>query len=190
MKCKFNWNEIQAYYDLGNSIVKVCKEFNVSEAAVIKAAKTGRLKTRTVSDAAKLGHKNRLSHSEETKAKLSKIASDRGFGGKNYRKTFKYKDVTLESSYELRLAENLDKNKINWQRPKRFYWFDSTGKKRHYTPDFYLVDYDVYLDPKNDYLIIQDKEKIETCSLQNNIKVYVLSKHQLNWEDVKKVLKL
>ncbi len=188
MKYKFDWNKIQSYYDLGNSIVKVCKEFNISEAAVIKAAKAGRLKTRTASDAAKLGHKNRIGHSAETKEKLSKIAIQRGFGGKNYRKIFKHKDVLLESSYELKLAEDLDKNGINWKRPKRLYWVDSSGKKRHYTPDFYLIDYDIFLDPKNDYLIIQDEEKIRLCSLQNKVKIYILSKNQLNWSSVKKLL--
>lgn len=32
------------------------------------------------------------------------------------------------------------------------YW-DDDGKQRRYVPDFYLPKYDLYLDPKNDYLI-------------------------------------
>ena len=47
---------------------------------------------------------------------------------------------------------------------------DSNGKKRKYYPDFYLTDFDVYLDPKNDYIVKQDKEKIE--AIMKQVKLY------------------
>lgn len=61
--------------------------------------------------------------------------------------------VSLESSFEILVAKSLDENNIRWSRPKRFQYVDLNDKKHTYTPDFYLPDYDVYLDPKNDYLI-------------------------------------
>lgn len=74
------------------------------------------------------------------------------------------KDVLLESSWEVRIAELLVSKDIIWTRPEPMDWIDSTGKERLYYPDFYLVDYDVYLDPKNPYCMEQDKEKMKIVS--------------------------
>jgi len=41
---------------------------------------------------------------------------------------------------------------ILWVRPKSLP-YEIDGKKRKYFPDFLLVDYGIYLDPKNDFLI-------------------------------------
>jgi len=51
----------------------------------------------------------------------------------------------LESIHEWQTANLLDKNGIKWIRPKSYKL--STGKC--YEPDFYLIDYDIYLDPKS-----------------------------------------
>ena len=44
------------------------------------------------------------------------------------------------------------------------------------------------LDPKNDYLIKKDKRKIELTEQYNNVKIIVLDKEHLEWEDIKKLL--
>ena len=54
------------------------------------------------------------------------------------------KDFYFDSGWEILLAESLTKNNIVWSRPDRFVL--SSGKT--YTPDFYLPDYNVYMDPK------------------------------------------
>jgi hypothetical protein len=184
----FNWPEIQAFYDTGNSSGKTAKQFGMSGKTLFLAAKRGDFVTRSRSEAATVGSTTRPPHSQVTKDKLSKIASDREFGGKNYRKTFPYKGVVLESSYELALAQELDGEGIAWVRPKRFYWTDDTGRRRHYTPDFFLPDYGIYLDPKNDYLIKIDSDKINRVMLQNDIRVLVLSKSQLSWSYIASVV--
>jgi len=135
-------------------------------------------------------------HSKETKAKLSIIAREQGLGGVTQSRWIKYNGKTLGSSYELKLAEDLDKNNIKWDTCKRFPFIDNTGKHRTYTPDIYLIDYDIYLDPKNDFLIeninpnlgFKDTEKIQWCCEQNNIKVFVLNKDQLTWSFVQTLL--
>lgn len=87
-----------------------------------------------------------------------------------YRKiVHEYKNVSgeiilLESSWEVRIAEWLDVNKIEWIRPKHIPWIDSTGKGRKYFPDFYLPEFDLYLDPKNSYQIKISQEKLEVIS--------------------------
>jgi hypothetical protein len=86
-------------------------------------------------------------------------------------------EVCLQSSYEVTCSEVLNELKIKWVRPD-FLFYDN----RRYFPDFLLVDYNIYLDPKNDYLAKIDKDKIRLVCEQNNVKVYVLTKNQLNKE--------
>ena len=60
-----------------------------------------------------------------------------------------YKGITLDSSWELELAKRLDDLNIKWNRPDPLKWKDSNGLEHNYFPDFYLVDHNLYLDPKN-----------------------------------------
>ena len=98
-------------------------------------------------------------HSKETKEKMSKSASMRPARLKT--KTINYNGVILESSWELALAKRLDELKIAWIRPDPLQWIDKEGVKRKYYPDFYLLDYDLYLDPKNAYAVETQKEKLD-----------------------------
>ena len=134
-------------------------------------------------------------HTEETKKKLSELAKKRGFGGWHTSRSFDYNGIRLDSSYELRFAEDLDKNKIKWSRPKPLL-YRLNGEEHRYYPDFYLDDYDVYVDTKNDYLInhvnpkygITDVEKINLVSQQNNVKIYILDKDNLLWSSLNLLL--
>lgn len=82
---------------------------------------------------------------------------------------FEDKNVLLESSWEVRIANFLTDKNIKWIRPKFIKWQDSIGKTRRYFPDFYLVDYDIYLDPKNPYCLKRDEEKLN--EVQKKIKL-------------------
>lgn len=73
---------------------------------------------------------------------------------------YENKKVLLESSWEVRAANLLCKLDITWIRPKPIKWIDANQTHRLYFPDFYLPDYDIYLDPKNPYCMEQDKEKL------------------------------
>lgn len=77
-------------------------------------------------------------------------------------------EIILESSWELQIAELLDLQNINWIRPEPMTWND--GQKDHlYFPDFYLIDYDLYLDPKNPYCMQKDKLKMAVIEEKINI---------------------
>jgi len=56
--------------------------------------------------------------------------------------------IWLESSYEHKVAVELDTNLIKWKRPSYLVWKDGEGKTRKYFPDFYLEDYNVYHRPE------------------------------------------
>jgi hypothetical protein len=72
-----------------------------------------------------------------------------------------YKGILLDSSWELALAVRLDEVNIKWIRPEPIKWKDSNGYEHNYFPDFYLTDYDLYLDPKNPAAFLNQKEKVD-----------------------------
>lgn len=122
-------------------------------------------------------------HSAETRKILSKKAH-----GHTYKNGTYYKGVYLDSSYELTVAKSLDENNVKWIRPRSLFYTDSKNQKHRYFPDFYLVDYDIYLDPKNDYLISISQDKIERVIHQNNIKLFILDKDHLTWDKIQKLI--
>jgi len=71
------------------------------------------------------------------------------------------KKVLLDSSWERKVAEKLDEYNIKWARPNPIEWVDKNNLSHLYYPDFYLNDFDIYLDPKNPYCMEKDKEKME-----------------------------
>lgn len=111
-------------------------------------------------------------------------------GETNYRK-FKYKDIWLDSSWELQLAQWFDKKNIEWKRSKdiKFQWIDSNGISHMYYPDFFLEKYNIYVDPKNKFLQKKDKEKLDYVRREyrvmllvgnvNELKSAILSLHQI-----------
>ena len=118
---------------------------------------------------------------------------------KHRRKNNYYKRINFMSSYEVELAKNLDIHNIKWILPKRFKYYvnnDIKDKYHYYTPDFYLPYYNIYLDPKNDFLInninpklgYNDIDKINWVMQQNNIRVLILTKEQLRWEIIKTLI--
>lgn len=134
--------------------------------------------------------------SEETRQKLSENSIKHNCGGFNKKKCIDYNGKKLDSSYELLVAQSLDKNHINWIRQKSLKYIDSLGKIHNYTPDFYLPDFDIYLDPKNDFLInninphlgFKDTDKIKWVCIQNNAKIIILNKNQLDWNIIKTLI--
>lgn len=128
--------------------------------------------------------------------RISKSCKDRGFGGVRPSCRIKYKGITLGSTYELKTVEILEQLSIEWNQPTRFKYVDPFGKSRTYTPDIYLPKFDVYLDPKNDFLInnvnpalgFKDSEKIRLASIQNNITIHILPIENITTEFISHLL--
>lgn len=135
-----------------------------------------------------LGKAKTAEAEEERKSKISDYAKSSGFGG--YRenagrsKKFKVvdsfgKETTLQSSFELQCSELLNEMNIRWLRPKSLKY-----NGRNYFADFYLPDFDIWLDPKNSYKAKQDADKISAVIEQNHVKLYVLLEEQITKEYV------
>ena len=123
--------------------------------------------------------------------KLSENAYKSKRGGHTSRNIFYYKKdnimVKLQSSYEVIVAKELENNNIKWERPNSILWKDENNQIHRYYPDFYLLDYNIYLDPKNILGLENEKKnhKIEKVCNQNNINVIILNKNELTWNIIK-----
>jgi hypothetical protein len=109
-------------------------------------------------------------------------------GGETNYKKFIYKNIYMNSSWEVDIAMFMDENNIVWRRSKeiKFLWIDKNKNIRRYYPDFYLPEFDIYLDPKNKYLMIKDSYKLKKVIKKNNIKIISGSKPHI----IKYLLKL
>ena len=99
-------------------------------------------------------------HSEKTKQHLREraLASNHRRLRKN---RIEYKGIWLDSTWEYELAKRLDELKIKWVRPDPIPWIDDQGIKHNYFPDFYLEDYDLFLDPKNPQAVKVQRKKLD-----------------------------
>lgn len=88
--------------------------------------------------------------------------------------------VKLDSSWEEALAKRLDEIGVIWERPKAVKWTDTSGTVRNYFPDFYLNDYDIFLDPKNPYAIKAQQEKINCLTIQLKNLIIITSLEECN----------
>lgn len=110
------------------------------------------------------------------------------------KKTVSYTSVTgeivkMDSSWEVKLAQLMDFAGIVWIRPGPIQWIDALGKTHNYFPDFYLPDFDVYLDPKNDYVINKQAEKLKALKQQYS-NILILSKDDICLDFLNKLEKV
>ena len=186
--CKLNPNHAETGFTAYNQKEKESGPWNKGLTKEIDE----RIARQAVKQAISMKGKNRRPHTEAEKQLRRELAYKRKIGGFFMRRGIDYNGIKLDSTYEVEVAKSLDANNIKWERCKRFPYVVE-GKLHYYTPDFYLPEYNIYLDPKNDFLLnnvnpklgYTDKFKIEQVMLQNNIKVIILDKTQLNWESIK-----
>jgi len=134
----------------------------------IKAEKLG-LEKPTVSEQTKKKiseARRRRKISDETRQKLSesmKMAvqkSPESYTKNNVCgrvKIVEYKGIKLKGSWEVIVAEWLDDNNIVWEHETKCFDYVWNGNRKYY-PDFYLPDYDVYIEVKG-YETERDLEK-------------------------------
>lgn len=93
------------------------------------------------------------------------------------KKMIEYNGIWLDSTWELELAKRLDELKIKWIRPDPVKWTDDNNLIHNYFPDFYLPDYDLFLDPKNPqaYKVQEKKIKILLTQYKNLVIIKTLN---------------
>lgn len=180
---RYDWKQIQLYYDAGNSWRDVIKEFGMTNSAVAKAVKRGDLKMRTTSEASKLAFKkygpNRMG--KEARKQLSIEQSTYNRGGKS--KWYEVSGQKVQGTWERNVAEKFNELGIKWVRPKldlAAWPYVLNGKLSRYTPDFYLPDLNLFLEIKGHWWG-DDKNKMKAVIKQHSDKqILIIEKEQYN----------
>lgn len=121
---------------------------------------------------------------EKLSRSRAKIIEEKGAGGFLDVKYFTIKNTLNEEfivrgTWELRVAEELNKQNIVWVRKKYLKYYD--GYEKTYTPDFFLPEKNIYIEVKG-YFSDADKRKINLVNEYNSIDVVVL--HGKNIDDI------
>jgi len=94
----------------------------------------------------------------------------------------------LGSSYEIEVARILTSLQVKWLRPEFVWYTDDLNFKRKYFPDLYLPAYNLYLDPKNSFLLLRHARKLQLVKEQNQLQLEVITEHQLSTEYIRELL--
>lgn len=93
-----------------------------------------------------------------------------------------YKNIKLHGSWELKYAQYLDDNNIKWIRNVECFKYVFENKERRYTPDFFLIDSDEYIEIKG---YKTDKDFAKWDRFPKNKKLRILEKEDLKFLGVK-----
>ena len=157
-----NWEEVQKYYDDNHSYRDVIKKFNINTNFLSKCIKEGYLKTRKASETARLrGKFDNLKLPKSQKENISKgISKAISEGRIKYRsdghrfyKIYHHiswlgNEEVLHAGWELKVAKYMDEHKIHYCKSKEHFTYVFEGQNREYFPDFYLKDYDLFIEVK------------------------------------------
>ena len=150
----------------------------------IKAKEKG--ETYIVSDVTrkKISDKRRGSvTSQETKDKISEsmklvvLNNPEKYTNKSHRgvvKSIEYNGMTLLGEWELLVSKWLDLNSIKWTNKLKGIPYEWNNKTHLYFPDFYLIDFDIYLEVKG----LQRNRDVNKWNSINNLIVF--KKHEIN----------
>lgn len=122
-----------------------------------------------------------IPHTEETKLKLSRIMSTNNKGGRS--KWYEVSGQKVQGTWERDIAHKLNEMNISWEKLKtnnHTFTYELDGKTRNYTPDFYLKDFDIYLEIKG-YWWGNDKSKMDiVMSKYPNVRFIIIEKFEYN----------
>jgi len=113
-----------------------------------------------------------IQHRVTEKRKYHKHCWLKSSGGYRENSTIKHQSVyngyKMDSGAELVFAKLLDEHKVRWEKNKTrfFYYYDVNGVRRRYYPDFYLFDYDWWVEIKGKFYK-SDNDKLKLQSVGN-----------------------
>ena len=118
-------------------------------------------------------------HTDESKRKISEAMSINNKGGRS--KWYEVAGQKVQGTWERNIAIKFEELHINWKKLKTnrdILKYVMDEKERCYTPDFYLQDYNVYLEVKG-YWWGSDKEKMNiVCETHKDKRIVIIEKEQ------------
>tara|TARA_Y100000310_G_scaffold298831_1_gene333129 strand:- start:879 stop:1253 length:375 start_codon:yes stop_codon:yes gene_type:complete len=90
-------------------------------------------------------------------------------------KTSDGKDVMMDSTWEVAMARRLDELSVKWIRNSdlKLEYVTRGRRKRKYIPDFYLPDYDLYIEVKG-YWTDAARHKMKDVQKRNPVKILIV----------------
>lgn len=112
---------------------------------------------------------------EEHRAKISATINNKVTNGTWHASLarnmhYTYRGIDLHGMWEVRFAEWLDTNNIEWRRPSENFPYTFDGVLHQYTPDFYLIDSKTYIEIKG-YKTNKDQAKWDQFPADKILKV-------------------
>lgn len=158
---------MEMYFNSDLGLDSIAEEINSSRHTITKQFTTF------------FGKEKTQERNQKVKSCLCSERANIGFNTKNRFGTIVFYDsknngrVKLRSKLELKYAMDLDSKNISWEYEKaNFNYIDVEGKRRTYTPDFYLPETNEYLEIKG--FDNGDTEYKAQCLRDNNIKITIL----------------
>ena len=152
MRCRQNPNQTLYGFGKDNSCIKKrsCNQYSKAielglpkpEKSIESRQKTSMLnRARTKEFNKELGKKVSIGVNK-------KVANNEWHTSLAKKMHYNYNGIDLHGSWELKYAKYLDLNHIKWIRCKESFIYEFENKTRRYTPDFYLIESDEYIEIK------------------------------------------
>lgn len=178
---KYNWQEIQIAYDSGSTWRQLEEHFGVTQQSLANAKKRGDLvTTRDVSTALRLQYSNGRLPNKPNKAFCEQLSINQSLNNKGGRcKWFEVSGIKVQGTWERDIAIKLNESSIKWEKIRDYpFRYIRDNKEHRYSPDFYLPDYNCYLEVKGHWWG-NDKEKMNLVISQNSDKkIYIIDKDE------------
>jgi|APSaa5957512535_1039671.scaffolds.fasta_scaffold35462_2 hypothetical protein len=155
-------------YNQGKSMREISSVSPLTQSDHMRANRLGFIVARTLSEAGKLALEkygpNRPN--DEANKRLSIIQSTNNRGGRS--KWFTVAGKKVQGTWEQKFAMFLEERKIEWERCKPWK-YTIKDKEKHYTPDFFLPELNLFIEIKG-YWWGNDKEKMIEVQKQHKDK--------------------
>lgn len=167
-----NWVEIQNFYDDKHTYRDVQKKYKFDSSFLSFCIKLGFLKTRSRLETMLLRKtlktpkmtpllKKKISDGMRKAVLEGRQKTLKPYGTKlkiyHHESWLKNTEI-LHGGWELKIAKYMDSKKIHWIKSKKHFTYVFENKEHEYFPDFYLKDYDLYIEVKG-YTQPKDIEK-------------------------------
>lgn len=185
-----DWERCQLLHDNGLTWRElVANKFTTG--GIKWAIKNKKLLIRSNSDSLKLAHKSgkidySIYRTKKFRKNHIKCGGYREKSGRCKKILYNKKEgvsIYLQGTWEFKFAKFLDEKSINWEKNKVGYKYIFKGIQRLYFPDFFLNDYNLYVEVKG-YETEKDKEKWK----QFPFKLLVIRKNEI--ENLEKWFKI
>lgn len=171
--------QIISLYQGGKSYQEIYSYPDIKKSYILRLRDLGLLVPRTKSESQKLRIKRDgpTKMGQEARTRLSIQQSIKNRGGKS--KWFTVGEYKVQGTWEKNIAEKLTELNIKWKKltvNKDILEYIIDGKIKRYTPDFYLPQYNLYLEIKG-YYWGKDRDKMEAVKSQHpNIRIEIIQK--------------